>query len=213
MKRNSSAMFLAILFACLLAMRLCDAESAALTDAQYTALGIDVTVTNAAEFGCTGTPPNAVCTSDDQTIANAYNLNAAADCWVWRTNVSKGDIYFQTSVDATTWSWATFINQTAGEKSGWVEMFYNNTVNFALPNVQTSITTIFGGTGAPATQRTHIYTIARKKTKRGEKLFKLDSGTGITTGNCSTTTPSTMTFEGDIRRIDIAHVLRNSPLN
>jgi hypothetical protein len=190
----------------------CLALAAPLTDAQYAALGTDVTVTSAAEFGCTGTSPNATCTSSDQTVADAYNVNAAVDCWAWRTNVLKGDIYFQTSVDATTWSWPTYINQTAGEKAGWAEMFYLNTVNFALPNVQAAVANIFGGTGPPAAQRTHINTIARRKTKRGEKLFKLDSGTGITTGNCSTATPSTMTFEGDIRRIDIAHVVRGVPL-
>jgi hypothetical protein len=190
----------------------CWARAAPLTEAQYTALGTDVTVAGAAEFGCTGTAPDATCTASDQAIADAYNVNAAVDCWVWRTNVSKGDIYFLTSVDGTAWSWATYINQNAGEKAGWAEMFYLNTANFALPNVQAAVTNIFGGAGAPATQRTHINTIARRKTKRGEKLFKLDSGTGITTGNCSTATPSTMTFEGDIRRIDIAHVVRGAPL-
>ena len=50
-------------------------------------------------------------------IADAMNLAANPDYWVWRTSVPKKEIVTQPSVDATTFTWAGngFITRSEGE--------------------------------------------------------------------------------------------------
>ena len=49
-------------------------------------------------------------------IAALYNLAASPDFWVWRTSVSRAEIYNTTSADSTTWSWTIYKNQSVEEE-------------------------------------------------------------------------------------------------
>lgn len=175
---------------------------AGLTDAQYVALATDITNTHAAEFAA------AVAANDDQAIAATYNALASPDFWVWRTSVSKQEAVGATSQDGTTFTWAGngFITRSVQELLCWQELFDNagHAVNPSLANIRQAFADIFSGVGNAAANRTHLTTVARRKALRIERLFA--AGTG------STGSPGTLTFEGTVSYLDIAHALRGVPL-
>lgn len=123
-------------------------------------------------------------------LAALYNAVASPDFWVWRTNVSRADIYHSTSPDGTTWNWTTFKNQSATEQNAWVQMFMGDVANFALANLRAGVAAIFTGSAAQLDQRTHCLSVGRRKANRLEQLFK--SGTG------SALDPAVMTVEGTL---------------
>ena len=170
-------------------------------EAQYTLLNTDITVTNQVEFA------TYVANNNDQAIANAYNLDANPQYWVWRTKVLKTDIYQKASVDGTTWNWTEYINRSAAEKAAWQEMFDNPDLAFnpSLPSVQQGLQDIFSGASS-AGQRMHIRTFCRKLARRIERLLLNGSGTGTTTN------PGTLVYEGTIDGRDVGHALRGVPL-
>lgn len=130
-----------------------------------------------------------------QEIADFYNAMASPAHWAWRTSVSRADIYHSTSPDATTWDWTTYKNQSQGEQGAWIQMFMGDIANFALLNLRNGVTAIFSGSGAQATQRAHIFAVARRLVNTGEKLFAVGTG--------STAAPATMTFEGNLTFSDV----------
>jgi hypothetical protein len=162
-----------------------------LTPAQLQALYTDITVTNAVEFSA------AIAATDDQAIADAYDLAASPPFWVWKTRLTEDEIYQAPSVDATTWSWPDYIARSVAEKAAWAQMFsVTGAVNPSLPNTRQGIADIFSGAGGAA-QRTHLLAMGRRTALRIEKLFA--------TGTGSTGAPGVMAFEGAITYLDIAH--------
>lgn len=137
-------------------------------------------------------------------IAEALNLAAAPDFWVWRTAVSKTELTNTTGPDGTTFTWvgAGFITRSAGEQAAWRELFNgSNSVNPSLANVRQAFADIFSGTGNAQANRTHLLAVARRKATRAEKLFA--------TGTGSTASPATMVFEGNLNTQDV-ETARNS---
>lgn len=133
-------------------------------------------------------------------IAAWYNLATAA-FWVWRSFVRDQDIYSQTSVDNTTWSWSIFIARSQGERDAWRQMVnMAGGLNPSLANVRAGVADIFSGAGGAA-QRVHLLTIGRRLATNAEKLFA--AGTG------DTANPATMGYEGPIIGGDIT-AARNS---
>lgn len=191
------------------------AAQSTLTAAQLTTLKANVLassdqITTAAGPACAGfvgTAVNAVPNTPDANLclAAVYSLNASPDFWVWRTAVTKNEFVTSVSVDGTTFNWVGngFITRAAGEQVAWRELFNGNeTVNPSLANVRQAFTDIFSGTGNAAANRTHLATVARRRAKRGERLF--------TTGTGSTGSPGLLVFEGDFRLQDI-EAARNLP--
>ena len=54
-------------------------------------------------------------------VAGFYNTIGAFI--VWRTNVTRREIYDNPSVEGTTWSWTFYKNQSVQEQGAWKEMF------------------------------------------------------------------------------------------
>lgn len=128
-------------------------------------------------------------------IADAYNVVASPDFWVWKSFVSDTDIYSVTSVDGTTWSWTSYIGRSQGERDAWRQMVnMAGGLNPALANTRSGIADIFSGAGGAA-QRTHLLALGRRKATRAEKLFS--------TGTGSTASPAIMGFEGRISADDV----------
>lgn len=128
-------------------------------------------------------------------IAAIYNLIVSPDYWVWRTAVSRSEIYNDVSPAGTSWNWTTYKNQGATEQNAWTQMFMGDVANFAKQNLRDGIGAIFTGSAQANAQRDHCLAMGRRKAKRAEKLFA--------TGNGSTSTPSTMVFEGNITANDV----------
>jgi hypothetical protein len=167
-----------------------------LTPAQLVMLRVDIL----ADSNLNALPNNSDGAFD---IANAYNLSALPDFWVWRTRVTQLEIVATTTDDGTVWSWPAFIARSQGERDGWHEMFADGGyVNASLPNVRQGFADIFSGSAnnAPA-QRTHLTAIGRRRATRIEKLFA--------TGTGSTASPATMGFEGPLNYQDVL-TARNS---
>lgn len=161
-----------------------------LTPAQKTALRANINAT-----------PEALALDGNLTgLADYYNAAASPAFWVWRTNVSRADIYTQQNdlpinpPQTGFWSWTTYKNQNITEQNAWVQMFMQDVTNFAAQNVRDGINSIFTGTGAPQAQREHCLAIGR----RVEKLFA--------TGTGSTASPALMVFEGPLTTNDLIGV-------
>lgn len=137
-------------------------------------------------------------------IAAAYSLPASPDFWVWRTHIPQAEIVGTTTTDGTTWSWSAYIARSQGERDGWREMFADGGfINGALANVRQGLADIFSGASNNAPQqRTHLLTVARRKSNRVEKLYAVGTG--------STGSPATMVIEGTITYQDVLNA-RNLP--
>lgn len=121
-------------------------------------------------------------------LADALNAKAAPDFWVWRTNVTRAELYHGTSPDGSTWNWNTYKAQSVTEQGAWVQMFMGDQANFALPNLRAGVAAIFTGSAQQNAQRDHCLSMGRRLASRIEKL--------LATGTGSAVSPATMTFEG-----------------
>lgn len=135
-------------------------------------------------------------------IAKAYNQTATPAFWVWRTDVSRAEIYNTASPDATFWNWTTYKNQGATEQNAWVQMFMGDRADFSKSNLRSGIAAIFTGSAQANAQRDHCLAMGRRIAKRIEKLL-------VSVGAGTTSDPGTMTFEGAISYQDV-EVARNS---
>lgn len=131
--------------------------------------------------------------TDYGAIAAAMNLDASPAFWVWRTSVSRSELYNKASPDATFWDWTIYKGQSVTEQNAWVQMFMGDTADFSQLNLRNGIGKIFGAANA---QTLHCLATGRRLAKRAERL--LASGTG------STGVPGTLAYEGDIQIHDIS---------
>lgn len=139
----------------------------------------------------------AITNGDDGAVAAWFNGIASPAYWVWRTNVTRKELYHSTSVDGTTWNWTTFKAQSQGEQGAWVQMFMGDQADFSLPNLRSAVANIFGAGNA---QTTHILTVARRQATVAEKALATGAGT--------TAAPSVMGAEGAVTPGDVALILR-----
>lgn len=169
-----------------------------LTDAQYSTVATDITVTHASEFA------EALAATDAQAIAAVYNLLASPDYWVWRTSLSIKEVYETTSGDSTTWSTTAYIARSAAERDAWRDVFaIPGVFNPSLANARAGLADIFSG--APgAAQRTHLLALGRRTARRIEQLLATGAGT--------TASPSVMGFEGVLGYREVSHAVFGGPL-
>jgi len=137
-----------------------------------------------------------VAISDWPAIVNALNLQFLPSYWVLRTDVSRSDIYFNTSIDGTTWSFTIYKGQSVPEQGAWSEIFSDGRANFALANVTAAISAIFGAANA---NTVHCKAIGKRTATYGEKIFASGAGTQAN--------PSTMSFEGNLDSEDVRRAM------
>ncbi len=114
---------------------------------------------------------------------------------MWRTSITNKEIYEVVSVDATTWSWPSYIARSVAERDAWRELFaVTGRINAALANTRQGVADIFSGAGGLA-QRTHLLAVGRRTATRAEKLFATGTGT--------TAVPAVMGFEGSLGFSDV----------
>lgn len=177
-----------------------------MTPAQQATLKADIL----AKSG-TGQPLEAMFVAHDwDGIAAFYNTLAAPSYWVWRTNVTRADLYHKVSAAATFWNWAAYKAQSVVEQNAWVQMFMGDTANFALQNLRSGVKEIFSGSSLQNTQRDHCFAASRRLATVLEKLFAaavvgapFPSGALQDTGNNigatgAATNPAVLDVEGAI---------------
>lgn len=166
-----------------------------LTSAQLTAIKNDIAADNTL---------NSFPNNEDgaAAIAAIYNVGAAPSYWVWRTFVSDSDMYEQTSLDATTWSWSIYIGRSQAERDAWRQMVnMKGGINPSLANTRAGYADIFSGAGGLA-QRTHLTSLGRRTASRVEKLLAVATVGGVGQRGI-TTNPDTMGSEGPIGLQDV----------
>jgi len=111
-------------------------------------------------------------------IAAALNQTATPDFFVWRSTLSRADIYHKVSAEGTSWNWTTYKAQSVTEQGAWVQMFMGDVGDFNLDNLRLGVEAIFSGTpgSAQGIQRTHVYAAAKRKATRSTKLFAVGTG-------------------------------------
>lgn len=137
--------------------------------------------------------------TDYGAIRDALNLSAAPDFYVWRTAVSRAQVYNETSPDGTTWNWTTYKNQSVTEQNAWVQMFMGDSADFSRDNFRAGVDAIFSGAGAPALQRAHVQAVGKRKATVAEKALANTAG-----GNGAAATPAKVTWEGAVELSEIA---------
>jgi hypothetical protein len=152
------------------------------TEEHFDALAADI----AADPGLSTLPKN----SDGAwAVAQAYNLPASPDFWVWKTSLMEQEVY-EVVIDTLKWSWATYKAQTAQDRDSWSRMWNPGVVNPSLQQTRDGWQAIFGGQGASQVQQNYLLAVGRRQATRTEKLYATGAGT--------TASPATMTFEGTL---------------
>lgn len=188
-----------------------------LTAAQYSALKTDI-LANTATIPA-GQPwtnsfagvqvkdvPN---TGDgNATVAGWYNQKASPDFFVWRSAVSRSEVYHTVSPDGTVWDWATFKGQTVPEQNSWTQMFMGDVAPFSNLSFRNGVFAVFSGSVPQNNQRAHIFAVGRRTALRIGKVLAVApvSAGGVTVGpnNGNTTgsalgsaaNPAVLGFEG-----------------
>lgn len=116
----------------------------------------------------------------------AEGLNAVASpAWtVWRTVVTRAEIYHRVSLEGTSWNWTTYKNQSVAEQNAWVQMFMGDEADFSLPNLRSGISAIFAGSAQANAQRDHVLATGKRSATVYEKV--------LSTGAGSVATPATL---------------------
>ena len=131
-------------------------------------------------------------------IAEWYSRPTAA-YWVWRTEVSRSEIYNSVSPDASTWNWTTYKNQGVTEQNAWTQMFMGDRADFSKANLRAGVAAIFTGSAQANAQRDHVLSMGRRLARKIEEL--LATGTGLAL------TPSTMGYEGALSESDVTNAI------
>ena len=152
-----------------------------LTAAQTGTLKSDITAKSAS-----GQPLNALFAAQNwDGIADYYNT--VVTFYVWRTNVSRAEIYTgNPQPENSFWNWTFYKNQSVTEQNAWTQMFMGDQADFSKANVRSGVLAIF--TAGSAVNATHAFAVARRQANRVEQL--LASGTGTTAA------PAVLGFEG-----------------
>jgi hypothetical protein len=128
-------------------------------------------------------------------LANLLNADAAPDFWVWRTNVSIGEV--GRTFNATELAGLTSLNHTRLQT---LAIYMSAGVNPSVTATRTFFDDIFSGAGGTNT-RAALLVVWRRKARLFEKVFA--------TGTGSTGSPATLGVEGSISPA-VAHNARNA---
>lgn len=126
---------------------------------------------------------NAAGLPDDQA-KSLLNATASPDYWVWRSAISRAQIYHSTGPGNSTWDWNAYKAQSQGEQGAWTQMFMGDSSPMGNLNFRKGVFSIFSGSGAQNAQRAHIFGVGRRLITVGEKLYSVAVVGGTTdTGN------------------------------
>lgn len=115
-------------------------------------------------------------------IQAKLNVVASPDRFIWRSSITRSQIYHSTSAEGTSWNWNTYKAQSVPEQNAWTQMFMGDSVDPSLDNLRAGVAAIFSGSAAQNAQRDHVYAVAKRKATRGEALFVTGTGSQAVPG-------------------------------
>lgn len=145
-------------------------------------------------------PSIQTCVLQGQDGCVANWLNSESTFVVWRTSVTKQEIY-----QTPDWDWTRVDNLTTGEARIWTEMFDNTNHSFnpSFAKVRAGIEEAWKGTAQDETLKANsIYPKCKRNATNAEKVFSTGTGT--------TLSPGTLTFEGRVSETDVVQILRGN---
>lgn len=159
----------------------------ALTDPQLQTLKADIAPKLEAGQPFEGLDP--LNTDHCFVIADYYNADSNPAVIVWKTSVTRQEI-LQNGFD-----WTRLDNLSVGKARVWNDIFVDDVINPAKPNVRVGIDSVWVGTAPDLAVRAAVYIHCKKTASRIQAM--LASGTG------TDATPATMTFDGTINFQDV----------
>lgn len=133
------------------------------------------------------------------------NALATPDYWVWKSNVTRSEMYHSTSPSGSTWNWATYKAQSVPEQNSWTQMFMGDSGPIGQVNFRSGIASIFTGSAAQNTQRDHCLAIGRRRATVAEKLLAIavtsppaNTGNNSSDARGSVTNPDNLGAEGEV---------------
>lgn len=168
-----------------------------------------------------GTLVNAVPNNGDGNaqVAWWYNQTATPNFWVWRTNVSRRDVYFTVPDTNSAFDFVTYKAQAVPEQGAWTQMFMGDAADFGNIAMRNGVFAVFSGNAAQNLQRAHIFAVGRRVCNRAEKIFAVapssaggivvgpNNGNTITDLLGATTNSAVMPFEGSITASEVRESL------
>jgi len=158
------------------------------SEAQYVALGSDITVTHAAEFA------SALAIRDYPGIAQTYNQVDASNFWVWRSVLPPEEY---TGAGGIVWTEVDALTVGKARIFEWMTGTLTKPLHPSDSNQRQGIQDAFQAQ-APTTF-SNLRTIARRLARRIERLY--------VTGTGSTASPGSLGFEGTVTDRDVAHAV------
>lgn len=104
-------------------------------------------------------------------IAKWYNLPSSPTYWMWRTVVTRAEIYHVVSPDNTIWNWDTYKAQVEREQGAWTQMFMGDAAPAYLLNFRDGVFRIFSGSAPQNSQRAHILSCLRRNARNVERVI------------------------------------------
>lgn len=126
-------------------------------------------------------------------IADAYNLLASPAFIVWKSKVTRSEIW-------NVVVWTEVIGRSVGERGTFDLMLQEGHINPSNSNVRSGFADIFSGSTG-ANTRNALLALSKRSATRAEKLFA--------TGTGNDASPANMTFEGKLSVSDVS-AARNS---
>ena len=122
----------------------------------------------------------------DDLIAGYYNEQASPAFTVWRTSISKDEVY------DNGFTWSQIDNVSEPRWRIWHELFDNDqrTMNPSKPNVRQGVTEVWSGTAAKVAVGAYVLGKCKRAVNRVERLF--------VTGTGSVAVPGDMGWEGSV---------------
>ena len=150
-------------------------------------------------------------TLNDEQARDAFNALAIPAYNVWRSDVSRADIYA-----GANWDWTIYKNQAVGEQNAWVQMFMGDKCNMGLLNFRVGVSKIFTGSAGANAQRDHVFASSKRSATLAEKLLAVavlappaNSGNDILQPRGSTGNPDVLGFEGLLTTQDVIDALNS----
>lgn len=149
--------------------------------------------------------------ANDDVAAAALNALVSSSYFVWRTSVSRSDMYTTISDLPSSWDWTIYIAQTVPQQNGWVQMFMGDILSMAALNNRIGIAKIFGNTNA---ETLHCFAVGRRACTVLEQMFvaavvspPANSGNdGIAGNRGKASNPDLLVVEGSISAQQVSDI-------
>ena len=131
----------------------------------------------------------------DDLIAEYYNEPAVPTFTVWRTFVTKEEVY------GNGFNWVAIDDVAEVKWRVWTELFDNDARAFApsKANVRAAVVEVWKGNAAKLAAQTYILNKCKRTANRVERLFASGAGTDAAPGD--------LAFEGTLSTNDISAIL------